>query len=120
MDIQQQITFLPTSDLKTTLFFYGNVLNLELVRDQGDCIIFRTCQNAYIGFCDREYELAKGKIIITLIVDDVENQYNRFSEIKDLEISELIQNDKYKIIHFFISDPNGYLVEVQKFLDPIS
>lgn len=119
MEIQKQITFLPTTDLQATSKFYEDFLGFKLILDQGDCRIFKTCSNAYLGFCEREFEIVKGKILLTLVVDDVENQYKILSRNSSLEISEVVYNEKYNIIHFFITDPNGYLVEIQKFLKPI-
>jgi len=119
MDIQKQITFLPTTDLNVTSKFYENILGLKLILDQGDCRIYKTCSNAYLGFCEREFEIIKGKIILTLVVDDVENQYKVLSRNLSKGLSDIVHNKKYNIIHFFVTDPNGYLVEIQKFLNPI-
>jgi len=119
MDIQKQITFLPTTDLNATSKFYEDNFGLILNLDQGDCRIYKTSSTAYLGFCEREFELTKGKIILTLIVEDVEEQHKVLSRNSNLVLSDVVHNKKYNIIHFFVTDPNGYLVEIQKFLDPI-
>ncbi len=36
MDIQKQIVFLPVYDLQATTHFYKNLINLDLILDQGD------------------------------------------------------------------------------------
>jgi predicted enzyme related to lactoylglutathione lyase len=120
MDIEKQITFLPTNDLNATTHFYKEILNLQLFLDQGDCVIFRTCENAYIGFCEREFSFLDGKIILTFIVDDVDKNYENLIKNIKLQVSKPIINSKYRIYHFFITDPNGYFVEIQKFLDNTS
>ena len=117
MDIEKQITFLPAKDLNATTHFYKEKLNLQLFLDQGDCVIFRTCENAYIGFCEREFTFFDGKIILTFIVDDVDKNYDNLIKDNKLQVSKPMINSKYRIYHFFITDPNGYLVEIQKFLD---
>lgn len=117
MDIQKLITFLPTDCLDTTTNFYQKNFNLELFKDQGDCRIFKISENAYLGFCEREFEITKGKILLTFIVEDVVQMHEYFSVRTDLIITNVVQNEKYNILHFFITDPNGYLVEIQKFLD---
>ena len=51
--IDQQVTFLLTSDLAATAHFYEDVLGLPLVLDQGSCRIYQVNGNAFIGFCER-------------------------------------------------------------------
>ncbi|HSM25633.1 MAG TPA: VOC family protein [Anaerolineaceae bacterium] len=117
MKVEKLITFLPTRDLEKTARFYKDVLELELFLDQGDCLIFKSCENAYIGFCLRAYQFIEGNIILTLIVDDVDKIFQTLTKkIHSDDISSPKVNEKYKIYHFFINDPNGYLIEIQKFL----
>jgi predicted enzyme related to lactoylglutathione lyase len=120
IDINKQIIFLPTNDLRTTTHFYKNLLNLKIFLDQGDCVIFKTCENGYIGFCDRPLKFIDGKIILTFIVENVDQVYENLQSVSDYEISPPISNLKYRIYHFFITDPNGYLIEFQKFLDEVN
>ncbi len=120
MDIQKQIIFLPTNDLQTTTHFYKNLLKLELFIDQGDCVIFKSCENGYIGFCERAVNIVEGKIILTLIVNDVDHVYELLKANTDVITSHPKMNSKYRIYHFFLTDPNGYLIEIQKFLDEVS
>lgn len=120
MDIQKLITFLPTTDLETTTRFYQVNFDLALFMDQGDCKIFKICENAYLGFCQREFEIIKGKILLTFIVEDVEKMHKYYSEKPNLIVSNITRNEKYNIIHFFITDPNGYLIEIQRFLEEIT
>ena len=53
LPIHQQITFLMVKDLEATARFYGELLELPLVVDQGSCRIYRVVGDAYIGFCER-------------------------------------------------------------------
>ena len=39
--IQQQVTFLGTNHLEKTANFYQKLLGLELILDQGKCLIFK-------------------------------------------------------------------------------
>ena len=73
MKINQHITFLPTNNLVITTHFYRDIFELELFLDQGDCIIFQTCNNSFLGFCDRSELNQPGKIILTLITEDVDS-----------------------------------------------
>lgn len=110
------ITFFYTQDLAQTATFYEGLLGLTLARDQGDCRIYAINAQAYIGFCQREMVDPTG-IIICLITDDVDAWYQRLvGQGLTFEKRPSI-NPKYNIYHCFLRDPNGYLIEIQKFLD---
>ncbi len=124
MESQEFITFIYVRDLKTSLEFYSSVLGFQEVLDQqGACKILRVNQGAYIGICrsqgsvDEERDGQKN-IILTLVTDDVDKI---FRQVKAYEVpveTEPKLNEKFQIYHFFVRDPDGYLVEIQKFLDP--
>lgn len=117
LTIKQLITFLPTQKLEEVEKFYSEHLKLEKILDQGDCLIFKVISGAYIGFCKRNYEESKNQIILTLVTDQVDDYYQSLIQSGVVcEASPKI-NEKYRIYHFFIKDPNGYLVEIQQFLD---
>lgn len=55
--------------------------------------------------------------IITFITEDVDEFYTKLISAV-LEITEKPKiNHKFNIYHFFFKDPNGYTLEIQKFLD---
>jgi catechol 2,3-dioxygenase-like lactoylglutathione lyase family enzyme len=121
--IREQITFLYTQDLRETSRFYEHVLCLPLKLDQGTCRIYRVSQDAYLGFCQRE-DAPRGAdglaatIILTLVTPDVDEWYD-FLVAQGVDVDEPpAANPKYQVYHFFLRDPNGYLVEIQSFLHP--
>lgn len=113
----QQITFLYTRDLAASSHFYEAVLGLPLVLDQGTCRIYRVAQGAYLGVCARA-DAPPGQqsaLIITLVTPDVDGWYERLMAV-GLSIEHPPRhNPIYHIYHFFLRDPNGYLVEIQRF-----
>jgi catechol 2,3-dioxygenase-like lactoylglutathione lyase family enzyme len=117
--IEQQITFLYTRDLAVTARFYEHVLGLVLVVDQGDCRIYRTSSDGYIGFCRRQSapEEPMG-LILTLVTSEVDAWYRYLSEQGVAFEEPPALNPKYAIYHCFLRDPNGYLIEIQCFNDP--
>lgn len=123
--IAQQITFLDTTDLARTAQFYERVLGLRLARDQGTCRIYHVCGSAYIGFCRRDPgsaiapRAAAGVTVLTLITDQVDEWCARL-EASGVEIVQK-PTDKpaYRIYNAFARDPNGYLVEIQRFWEPL-
>lgn len=110
------IAFYNTTDLTATAAFYGEILGLKLIRDQGDCHIYQVNATAYIGFCQREAVYPDG-IIICFVTDDVDDWYHRLSQMGITYEKAPTYNTKYNIYHSFVRDPNGYLVEIQRFLN---
>ncbi len=115
----QQVTFLATRDLEATAHFYETVLGLPLALDQGSCRIYRVSADGFIGFCQRETapDPPKG-IIVTLVSQDVDGWYRRLRERGITFEKPPAHNPTYRIYHCFLRDPNGYLLEIQTFLDP--
>lgn len=116
----QQITFLHSANLDNTRHFYSENLGLNLVRDQGTCIIFEITKTAYIGFCEHIEQIqASRRIILTLVTENVDLWYERLEK-KNVEMMGAPKtNPKYQIYHFFLQDPDGYTIEIQKFDDPL-
>ena len=115
---EQQVTFLYVADLNRSTTFYGEQLGLPLVLDQGTCRIFRMSKSAFIGVCECADGALNSSIILTFVTEDVEGTYERLLK-EGIEIEKSPQyNERYHITHFFLRDPDGYLLEVQKFHDP--
>lgn len=116
----QQITFLYTRDLTATAHFYEDVLGLPLIRDQGDCRIYRVSRDGLVGFCQRAAAPDQpAGIIITLVTDDVDGWYARLHSRGVPFDKPPERNPTYHIYHCFLRDPNGYLLEIQRFEERI-
>jgi catechol 2,3-dioxygenase-like lactoylglutathione lyase family enzyme len=116
--INSTITFLKTRDLGRTTDFYTQVLGLPLILDQGTCKIFRAGDSAYLGFCTTVASTGSNEVIFTFVVDDVDEAC---AELEKAGIQIEVRpryNPQYNIYQFFMRDPNGYLLEVQRFFDP--
>jgi len=116
--IDQQITFLYTTDLAKTAVFYEDVLGLELALDQGTCRIYHTSPNAFVGICKRDnIVIDPGNVIFTLVTQDVDEWFEMLKE-KGVRFEKPpALNPRYQIYHCFLRDPNGYLIEIQRFED---
>jgi catechol 2,3-dioxygenase-like lactoylglutathione lyase family enzyme len=122
--IDDQITFCYTRDLAATAHFYEQVMGLPLVLDQGSCRIWRVSSSGYLGFCQRddmpEQPFGEGKpyVLLTIVTQDVDGwyEYLRAQGVDFTQAPE--ENARYNIYHCFLKDPNGYWVEIQRFLDP--
>ena len=114
----QQVTFLYTDDLAKTVRFYEDALQLPLVLDQGTCRIYRVSNDGFLGFCARATPAQPDGVIVTLVSDRVDEWHARLVAL-GVEIEKPpTLNEDYNIYHIFVRDPNGYLVEIQTFLDP--
>jgi len=118
MEFDAGITFCYTQDLKATSEFYEKVLGLELALDQGGCRIYKVAGGSYLGFCEREVKGDRTGIVLTLVTEDVDGWYERFVAHGIAVEDEPRQNPDYMIYHFFFRDPNGYLLEIQRFENP--
>ena len=115
--IDAQITFLYVADLARSAAFYGDALGLELARDQGACHIYRVTDSAFVGVCDHR-EPDPGGTIITLVADDVDAWADRLRA-AGYEVDGPHANERFALYHLFVRDPDGHLVEIQRFDDPL-
>lgn len=120
MNFEQAITFLYTADLEATARFYTDLLGLPLVRDQGVCRIFRIAPAAYLGFCTHLEAPRPEGIILTFVCEDVDGWYERLRALGVEFIKPPAYNPRYQIYHCFLRDPNGYLLEIQRFDEPLA
>ena len=116
--IHQQVSFLYTSDLAATARFYEETLGLALVLDQGDCRIYRVSRDGFLGFCQRQEAPDRpAGVILTLVTPEVDEWHRHLSDRGVTFDKPPTLNPKYNIYHCFLRDPNGYLIEIQRFLD---
>ena len=115
----QQITFLSTRILEETAHFYEDILQLPLALDQGTCRIYQVSTGGYLGFCrsDQAPQSATN-VILTLVTHEVDEWYHHLLKRGVVFEKPPTQNPKYNIYHCFLRDPNGYLIEIQRFEDP--
>ncbi|MCY3780991.1 MAG: VOC family protein [Chloroflexi bacterium] len=117
MNVDAQITFIYTDDLPRSARFYEEVLGFELALDQGSCRIYRVVGGkAYIGICSGASPPDAGAgIILTLVTADVDGWYNRIIATGWECEHPPRRNDAFDIYHFFLRDPSGYRIEIQRF-----
>jgi catechol 2,3-dioxygenase-like lactoylglutathione lyase family enzyme len=118
--IDQQITFLYTTDLAESARFYEDILGLKLSRDQETCRIYAVTSNSALGICQRDDALpdfTRRDIIFTLVTEEVDGWYEALRA-RGVQFEKPPGiNPHYHIYHCFLRDPNGYLIEIQRFLD---
>lgn len=111
------IVFLGASDLEKTHRFYNRLLGLPLYKNQGLCRIYDVPGGGRLGFCTHLPVVGSDKApILTLLTGDVDGAWQSL-QLADLNPGAPKETPRFKIYHFFVSDPDGYLVEIQRFLD---
>lgn len=113
----QQVTFLYTSDLAATAHFYEEIIGLPLVLDQGNCRIYRVSADGFLGFCQRAGATPTG-VIVTFVTQNVDGWHKQLAARGVIFEKAPTFNPDYNIYHAFLRDPNGYLLEIQRFCDP--
>lgn len=117
--IDQFITFLYVNDLEISTQFYQGVLSFPLVLDQGTCRIFYITSHSFLGICQAQSTISPSKdIILTLVTENVDTWFERLS-LNNVPINGKPRlNPKFHIYHFYITDPDGYQIEIQRFIHP--
>ena len=115
----QQVTFVSVRDLDRSTRFYRDTLGLRLALDQGDCRIFEVTSTAFVAVCVRVDAVSPDGIIVTLVTDDVDAWHDRLVAAGVPCDRAPNHNEKYDLYQAFYRDPDGYLIEIQRFLDPV-
>ena len=108
------IVFFSTKQPMALRDFYVGKVGMNVWLEQEDCTIYQQ-GNLLLGFCVRDSSDSCG--IITFFFDtkdEVDLMFDRFRQ--EAEEEPRI-NEKYRIYHFFVRDPEGRLVEFQQFID---
>ncbi|MFW9257204.1 VOC family protein [Nostoc sp. CALU 546] len=118
--IEQQVTFFSTSNLNISTEFYEQKLGLELWLDQGTCRIYTISGSGYLGLCQASEILTppadkQSSVIFTVVTQQVDEWFEYLKE-RGIEFEKPpTLNEKYNIYHCFFRDPDGYLIEIQRF-----
>ena len=116
--VTEQITFIYVRDLGRSSAFYEDLLGFVLVVDQGSCRIVKTVGDAYIGYCEKGGGVDDpAGVILTFVTPHVDEWYARL-EAAGVEMEgKPVLNERFGIYHFFLTDPDGYKLEFQRFID---
>jgi catechol 2,3-dioxygenase-like lactoylglutathione lyase family enzyme len=120
LPVEAQITFLPVADVPRSAAFYEGALGLDLVVDQGTCRIYRVAGAAYLGICEGPGAVAAAGVIVTLVTPDMGAWHERLAAVGAAVAQAPSWNERYRIHHAFYRDPDGHVIEVQRFADPAS
>ena len=118
--IEGLITFLYYKDLEKASTFYEGILGFELTFDVGWAKIYKVADSAYVGIVDEKRGYHKSSptkpVMITVVVPDVDIWYQYFEEKEVHTLTKPRTNEEIGIRSFLLEDPEGYVIEIQKFL----
>ncbi|MBI2161729.1 MAG: VOC family protein, partial [Candidatus Rokubacteria bacterium] len=96
------------------------ILGLRLARDQGTCRIYHVSGEAYLGFCQRpDAPIEPRGLVLTLVTDQVDEWCAHLRGQGVEFVKQPADNPPYRIYNAFVRDPNGYLIEIQRFWEPL-
>jgi len=118
---KSQITLLYFRNIEKAYRFYEDVLGLKPKIDQGYGRIYEVSGNAFLGVMDEKrgfLQSGHGKsVMISLITDEVDQWYQALEKRGVKLLSEPRTKEDIGIRSFLFEDPEGYILEIQKFLD---
>ncbi|NHK32927.1 MAG: VOC family protein [Asgard group archaeon] len=124
MNFQSQISFIYYKDLKKACKFYESIFNFNLVIDQEWAKIYQVTEGALLGLVDEKrgyFNWQNDKtIMITLVTsskEEVDVWYNKLQKYNVKFLSEPHDVEEINIRCFIFEDPEGYVIEIQHFLD---
>ncbi len=111
------IAFYGVSNLESAREFYGEILGLKLYKDQGSCLIYHIPGGGCIGFCNHLTPVENPQdLYITIVTDEVDEFYNVLTEAGYTPTLEPRVNERFNIYQTKFIEPNGFTLEIQKFL----
>ena len=112
------ITFFGAVDLDEIDRFYSKTLGFNVFMDQGICKIYEIPGGGKIGFCTHVPPTPGEKTpIITFVTEEVDTVYSHVKKMGYSPLEKPKKNPRFPIYHFFVKDPEGYTVEIQKFVN---
>jgi len=121
MRINYPITWFYYSDLDAVMPFYQETLGLRLWLDQGWAKIFEIGPNAYVGLVDEAKGSVKASedkpVLLTFVVDDVDEWHQDLEQAGVDNLTTPTLHEDIGVYCFFLEDPAGYMIEIQKFVD---
>ncbi len=116
----QSVVFLYTDDPEASRAFYEDGLGLQPALVQGECRIYRIAPESFLGICRvREGRaVSPDGITVTFVTDDVEGWHARLAARGVVFETEPAEDPRFNIVNCFLRDPDGHLLEIQRFLDP--
>lgn len=110
------IVFLRTAQFDAVRAFYTQRVGMVVWLEQPDIVILRH-GNLLVGFHRQPAPDRDG--LLTFFYETRDAVDAIFDQLRDIATSEPKENARYRIYHFFATDPEGRKIEFQHFLHPV-
>jgi len=116
------ITFFYYENLARAAEFYEKVMGFQPVQDQRWAKIYRINDSSYMGCVDGSVGYHKPSedkpVMLTVVVEDPDSWYTHLKEHGVETLNEPHDDEELNLRIFLLKDPEGYVIEIQKFYDP--
>jgi hypothetical protein len=117
MKYTSAITFLYYDDFSYGVNFIEDVLQLDLVMDQGFARVYRVNQKAFLGIVQkRDHDVVSGSTLFSLTTRNVESEYHRVRQLEVNNLTDIKHFESIPLKSFFFDDSEGHKFEIQQFL----
>ena len=117
MKYTSAITFLYYEDFSYGSNFMENVLQLDLVMDQGFARVYQVNEKAFLGIVQKgEKSEVSGSTLFSLTTKRVEEEYERVKQLEVFNLTEIKHFEAIPLKSFFFDDAEGHKFEIQQFL----
>ncbi len=119
LNLSSQITFLYFKEIDNAKKFFDEILQLEMVCDQGWAYVWKTGKESFVGAVDSSKGSIKtenrGGVLISLTVTNIEEVYESFKKLNLDSCTEIKEMKDIGLKSFFFKGPEGYDFEIQQF-----
>ena len=117
MKYSSAITFLYYKDFSYGVEFVENVLELEMVMDQGFARVYQVNVKSFLGIVqEKDAKDVPGSTFFSMTTNKVEEEYKRVRKLEVYKLSELKHFEQIPLKSFFFDDLEGHKFEIQQFL----
>jgi catechol 2,3-dioxygenase-like lactoylglutathione lyase family enzyme len=117
-EIGQSVVFTYTDDLEAGSKFFSEILELDLVVDQGACHIYRLTETSFIGVCDLPGRPTNRAAVTITIVSDAVDEWHAYLTANGVVCEKPpSHNAEFGVYSSLFTSPDGYRIEIQRFDD---
>lgn len=117
MKYSSSVTFLYYKDFSYGVDFVENILQLQLVMDQGFARVYQVNEKGFLGIVqENDASDTPGSTLFSLTTQNVEEEYKRVRKLEVYKLSELKHFKQIPLQSFFFDDLEGHKFEIQQFL----
>lgn len=117
MKYSSAITFLYYKDFSYGVDFVEQVLQLDLVMDQGFARVYQVNEKSFLGIVqENDSSDVPGSTLFSLSTAKVEEEYKRVRKLEVYKLTEIKHFEQIPLKSFFFDDLEGHKFEIQQFL----